>query len=63
MASLGWLLQVSGLCIVPLALMAGLSQGEIPAQALPTLELRVLALGAGCFLLGRWLSAKASARG
>ena len=59
MASLGWLLQVSGLCIVPLALMAGLSQGDIPAGSLPTLELRVLGLGAGCFLLGRWLSGRA----
>ena len=55
MASLGWLLQVAGLCVVPLALVAGLSQGDIPAQSLPTLELRVLGLGAACFLLGRWL--------
>ena len=60
MSTQGWLLQITGLCIVPLALMAGLSQGDIPAQSLPTLELRVLGLGAGCFLLGRWLSGKAS---
>ena len=58
MSSLSWLLQVTGLCVVPLALMAGLAQGGTPATSLPTLELRVLAIGAGCFLLGRWLGRK-----
>lgn len=58
MSSLSWLLQVAGLCVVPLALMGGLAQGDAPASSLPTLELRVLAIGAGCFLLGRWLAPK-----
>ena len=48
MSSLSWLLQVAGLCVVPLALMAGA----------PRLELRILAIGAGCFLVGRWLGRK-----
>ena len=58
MSSLGWILQVAGLCVVPIALMAGLGQQDIPATTLPTLELRLLALGAGIFLLGRWASAR-----
>ena len=58
MSSLGWILQIAGLCVVPMALMAGLAQRDIPATSLPTLELRVLLLGAGLFLLGRWASAK-----
>ncbi len=58
MSSLGWILQVAGLCVVPIALMAGLGQKDIPATTLPTLELRILVLGAGLFLLGRWASAK-----
>lgn len=59
MSSLGWLLQVAGLCVVPYALMAGLSQGDRVPETLPTLELRILGLGAGCFLLGRWFSQRA----
>ncbi len=58
MATAGWLLQVAGLCVVPMALMAGLSQGDLPAATLPTLQLRLLALGAGCFLAGRWLCSR-----
>ena len=58
MSSLGWILQVAGLCVVPLALMGGLAQGDIPASVLPTLELRILMLGAGLFLVGRWASAR-----
>ncbi|GEM_PF-1624562 len=60
MSSLGWILQIAGLCVVPIALMGGLAQGEIPATILPTLELRILALGAALFLLGRWASARAA---
>ena len=58
LSSLGWILQVAGLCVVPIALMGGLAQGDIPQTTLPTLELRILALGAGLFLLGRWASAR-----
>jgi hypothetical protein len=57
-SSLSWLLQIAGLCVVPMALMAGLAQGDAVPGTLPTLELRVLGLGAGCFLLGRWLGRK-----
>ena len=59
MSSLGWILQIAGLCVVPIALMGGLAQRDIPANVLPTLELRILALGAGLFLLGRWASSRA----
>lgn len=58
MAWLPWILQIAGLCVVPLALMGGLAQGEHAPEALPTLELRLLALGAGLFLLGRFLARK-----
>ena len=56
MHTLGWLLQIAGLCLAPMALMAGLSPGEHVPESLPTLELRVLALAAICFLAGRALS-------
>ena len=55
MNTVAWLLQIAGLCIVPCSLMAGLSQGRLDAEFLPTLQLRLLGLGAGCFLLGRFL--------
>ena len=60
MSTLGWFLQVAGLCLAPVALMAGLAQKDIPAETLPTLELRLLALAAACFLIGRALSARAA---
>ena len=60
MSALGWILQVAGLCVVPIALMAGLGQRDIPAEVLPTAELRILILGAALFLAGRWVSARAA---
>ena len=56
MQALGWCLQVAGLCLAPMALLGGLSQGEHVPESLPTLELRILALAALCFLSGRALS-------
>ncbi len=59
MSTLGWILQVAGLCVVPLALTIGLAQGDATATVLPTAELRILCLGAACFLVGRSLSQRA----
>jgi len=59
MAALGWILQVAGLCLAPVALMAGLSQGGHAPESLPTAELRILALAAVCFLAGRAISGRA----
>ena len=59
MSALGWILQIAGMCVVALALIAGLAQKDIPAEVLPTAELRLLILGAALFLGGRWASERA----
>ena len=59
MATLGWFLQIAGLCLAPMALLAGLSQGAHVPESLPTLELRLLGLAAACFLGGRAISRRA----
>lgn len=60
MAAIGWCLQVTGLCLAPIALMAGLAQGEYVPERLPTAELSLLTAAAGCFVAGRFLSRRSA---
>jgi hypothetical protein len=48
----GWFLQVLGLVIVGGSLVFGMTSGQI------RLELVVAAVGAGLFLLGKWLQSR-----
>ncbi len=48
-ASLAWILQLLGLVVVGTALLVGLSHGALRT------EVAMLGIGAGMFLLGRWL--------
>lgn len=52
LASLAWTLQLLGLILVGSSLLLGLAYNQI------RLELAITAVGAGLFLLGRWLQSR-----